>query len=57
MIILQGLLDPDVPASHTRELLTFLKGNVSLVEIDDGEHRLSRPQDLELLYGAIGSLL
>lgn len=57
VIILQGLLDQDVPAAHTRELLTFLKGNVSLVEIEDGEHRLSRPEDLEKLYRAIHSLL
>ena len=57
VIILQGLQDPDVPAAHTRELLTFLKGqNVQLVEIADGEHRLSRPQDLEKLYAAIASL-
>ncbi|NOT72720.1 MAG: alpha/beta hydrolase [Hyphomicrobium sp.] len=55
--ILQGLLDPDVPAAHTRELLTFLNGgNVRLVEIPDGEHRLSRPQDLEKLYAAIAAL-
>lgn len=57
VIILQGVQDPDVPAAHTRELLTFLKGNVRLIEIADGEHRLSRPEDLEKLYGAIRSLL
>jgi pimeloyl-ACP methyl ester carboxylesterase len=57
VVILQGLQDLDVPAVHTRELLTFLKGNVSLIEIADGEHRLSRPEDLEKLYGAIRSLL
>ncbi len=57
-IILQGTLDQDVPAAHTRELLTFLRGDaVKLIEIADGEHRLSRPQDLEALYTAIGSLL
>lgn len=57
VVILQGLQDPDVPATHTRELLGFLKGNVSLIEIADGEHRLSRPEDLEKLYRAIHSLL
>ena len=57
VIILQGLLDADVPAQHVRELLTFLKGQrVSLVEIEDGEHRLSRPEDLEKLYAAIAEL-
>lgn len=57
IIILQGLLDPDVPAAHTRELLEFLEGNVRLVEIADGEHRLSRPEDLGKLYAAIRDLL
>lgn len=57
VIVLQGLQDPDVPAAHTRELLTFLQGDVRLVEIADGEHRLSRPEDLEKLYSAILDLL
>ncbi len=56
--ILQGLLDPDVPAAHTRELTTFLAGGrVTLIEIPDGEHRLSRAQDLDKLYGAIAALV
>lgn len=58
VIILQGLLDPDVPASHTRELTTFLTGGCTeLIEIADGEHRLSRPEDLAKLFGAIEKLL
>jgi pimeloyl-ACP methyl ester carboxylesterase len=57
VIILQGLQDADVPASHTRELLSFLQGDVRLVEIADGEHRLSRPQDLQRLYRAVLDVL
>jgi pimeloyl-ACP methyl ester carboxylesterase len=58
VVILQGLRDPDVPAAHTRELLDFLMGgHVKLVEIADGEHRLSRPQDLALLFGEVGKLV
>lgn len=58
IVILQGLQDPDVPAEHTRELAYFLTGgHVKLVEIPDGEHRLSRPQDLALLFDAIGGLV
>lgn len=58
IVILQGLLDQDVPAVHTRELLSFLTAQkISLVEIADGEHRLSRPEDLEKLYVAIASLI
>lgn len=58
VIILQGLQDPDVPATHTRELVQFLKGSsVELIEIADGEHRLSRPEDLEKLYAAVATLV
>jgi pimeloyl-ACP methyl ester carboxylesterase len=58
IVILQGLQDPDVPAEHTRELTRFLTGgHVKLIEIPDGEHRLSRPQDLALLFDAIDSLV
>ena len=58
VIILQGLQDPDVPAAHSRELTSFLTGgHVRLIEIPDGEHRLSRPQDLDLLFSAIEELV
>jgi pimeloyl-ACP methyl ester carboxylesterase len=58
VVILQGLQDPDVPASHTRELLDFMpRSHVRLIEIPDGEHRLSRPEDLDKLYEAVRSLL
>lgn len=56
--ILQGLKDADVPPSHARELLAFLEGGwAELTEVADGEHRFSRPEDLELLFGAIESQL
>lgn len=52
--IMQGLLDTDVPAAHTRRLLDILHGeHVTLTEISDGEHRLSRPEDLAILYKLI----
>lgn len=52
--ILQGLLDTDVPPAHARELLTFLTGGwTSITEVPDAGHRLSRPEDLELLFGLI----
>lgn len=54
VLILQGLQDQDVPAAHTRELLEFLTGGwTRIVEVPDGEHRLSRPQDLEMLFALI----
>jgi pimeloyl-ACP methyl ester carboxylesterase len=57
VIILQGMLDAAVPIAHARELKGLLKGGrVELREIADGEHRLSRPQDLALLFAAIEKL-
>jgi pimeloyl-ACP methyl ester carboxylesterase len=56
--IMQGLLDTDVPPDHTRRLTELLEGDwVRLFEVDDGGHRLSRPEDLELLYAMIGDQL
>lgn len=55
VLILQGLLDPDVPSSHTRQLLDFIEGGwAEIEEVPDGEHRLSRPEDLERLFGLVG---
>ncbi len=55
--ILQGRQDRDVPAEHTRELMSFLHGDaIKLIEIADGEHRLSRPQDLQLLRTVVDEL-
>jgi pimeloyl-ACP methyl ester carboxylesterase len=52
--ILHGLLDPDVPWEHTLELKTFLSGDrVHVTAVPDGEHRLSRPEDLQRLYALI----
>lgn len=52
--ILQGLRDPDVPWEHALKLVELL-GNedVRLTLVKDAEHRLSRDQDLALLYSMI----
>lgn len=56
--ILQGGLDPDVPAAHAQNLLThILHDRVTMTLIPDGDHRLSRPQDLQLLRDAVVRLL
>jgi len=56
--IIQGVRDPDVPADHTQELMTLLTGeDVRLTLIKDGEHRLSRPQDLALLRSTIAEFM
>jgi pimeloyl-ACP methyl ester carboxylesterase len=56
--ILQGMQDPDVPWSHAMELVEHLPGdNVSLTLVKDGDHRLSRPEDLERLTAAIEGIV
>ncbi len=57
VVILQGGLDEAVPIGHSRELLRFLAGGwARMIEIPDGEHRLARPQDLELLFSTLAQL-
>lgn len=52
--ILQGGEDPDVPWSHALQLANAIKGpDVVFTLIKDGDHRLSRPQDLERLIAAL----
>ncbi len=58
VLVLQGLQDQAVPAAHARRLAEVLKGgHVEITEVPDGEHRLSRPEDLEKLYGLIERVL
>ena len=53
--ILQGVQDPDVPWRHAVELVSrFARDDVVLTLIKDGDHRLSRPEDLDRLIAAVG---
>ena len=55
--ILQGGADPDVPWRHALELAQAIRGeNVVFTLIKDGDHRLSRPQDLARLTTALDEL-
>ncbi len=55
--ILQGMRDEDVPYRHALTLTEHIAGDpVTLTLIKDGDHRLSRPQDLTLLCEAIDGL-
>jgi pimeloyl-ACP methyl ester carboxylesterase len=48
--ILHGMADPDVPYGLSLRLVDHLTaGDVRLTLIKDGDHRLSRPEDLALL--------
>jgi pimeloyl-ACP methyl ester carboxylesterase len=56
--LLHGMMDPDVPYETSLALLDRLASNdvqVSLVK--DGDHRLSRPQDIELLLRTLAAVL
>jgi len=56
--IIHGRLDPDVPFAHSERLVASLTGaRVTLTEVPDGEHRLSRPEDLALLFDRIATHL
>lgn len=56
--ILQGGADPDVPWPHALELANALNSeDVVFTLIKDGDHRLSRPQDLERLIAAVEELV
>jgi pimeloyl-ACP methyl ester carboxylesterase len=52
--ILQGVKDEDVPWDHTVELVSrFARDDVVLTLVKDGDHRLSRPEDIERLLAAV----
>jgi pimeloyl-ACP methyl ester carboxylesterase len=55
--ILQGVQDPDVPWDHAVELVSRLaQDDVVLTLVKDGDHRLSRPEDIERLLAAVAEL-
>jgi len=55
--LLHGMRDPDVPYQLSLRLAQALTGGAVVVElIEDGDHRLSRPQDLARIYAAVADL-
>jgi pimeloyl-ACP methyl ester carboxylesterase len=55
--ILQGVLDPDVPWQHAVEVVQRLaQDDVVLTLVKDGDHRLSRPEDIERLIQVVREL-
>lgn len=55
--ILQGVQDPDVPWQHAMELSARLaRDDVVVTLVKDGDHRLSRPEDIERLIAAVKEL-
>jgi pimeloyl-ACP methyl ester carboxylesterase len=55
--ILQGALDDAVPWTHAQELVGAIEGDdVTFTLIKDGDHRLSRLQDLARLVAAVAEV-
>jgi pimeloyl-ACP methyl ester carboxylesterase len=55
--ILQGAQDPDVPWRHAFALTQRLPSDdVVLTMIQDGDHRLSRPQDIARIVAAVAEM-
>jgi pimeloyl-ACP methyl ester carboxylesterase len=55
--ILQGAQDPDVPWQHAFALAHRLPADdVVLTMIQDGDHRLSRPQDIARMMAAVAEI-
>jgi pimeloyl-ACP methyl ester carboxylesterase len=52
--IFQGRQDPDVPWQHAMTLVSHMPSDdVVLTMIQDGDHRLSRPQDISRILAAV----
>lgn len=56
--LLHGQRDPDVPWHHSTHLAERLRSaDVRTILVKDGDHRLSRPQDLALLTATVAELI
>jgi pimeloyl-ACP methyl ester carboxylesterase len=56
--LLHGTADADVPWRTSIALIERLEAEeVQIALVKEGDHRLSRPQDIKLLLGTVGALL
>ncbi len=56
--LLQGQRDPDVPWPTALRIAEHLESDdVRVIIIKDGDHRLSRPQDIDVLLGILSALM
>ncbi|MDA0785749.1 MAG: alpha/beta fold hydrolase [Proteobacteria bacterium] len=55
--LIHGTADPDVPWAQSQKLMDVLtSGDVELILIKNGDHRLSEPRDLARMIGVVGRL-
>ena len=56
--VLQGMADPDVPYEHALKLVSLMPADdVTLSLVPDGDHRLSRPQDIAMIVRTVEEML
>ena len=56
--LLHGQRDADVPWHHSTHLAGKIRSaDVQTILVKDGDHRLSRPQDLDLLIATVSSIV
>lgn len=56
--VIQGMRDEDVPWPHATKLMERLAfDDAVLTLVRDGDHRLSRPEDIERLTGAVAAMI
>jgi pimeloyl-ACP methyl ester carboxylesterase len=56
--VIQGMQDADVPWSHATKLMERLAFDDALLTlVRDGDHRLSRPEDIERLIAAVETMI
>jgi dipeptidyl aminopeptidase/acylaminoacyl peptidase len=56
--LLHGMMEPDVPFETSLTLADRITGSdVQVTLIKDGDHRLSRREDIELLLRTVSALL
>ena len=53
VILIQGKKDLDVHWRTAETIKNYLTGRVEIVYVEEGDHRLSRPQDLDLIDGEV----
>ena len=51
--LLQGMKDADVPWQTAHRIKNVIDGHVEVTLVEDGDHRFSRPQDLDLLDNVV----
>jgi pimeloyl-ACP methyl ester carboxylesterase len=55
--IVQGMVDPDVPWEHAMKLVGALGPDTHITLVKDGDHRLSKPHEIELIASVLSDLI